>query len=70
MLEGKSMPSNMAANTNHTTLLTNQSTLKYLLSMSFLSNFRCKIIFMCSVNFWQQQDYTLLFKGRFGHVTS
>ena len=25
MLEGKSMPSNMAANTNHTTLLKNQS---------------------------------------------
>ena len=30
MLEGKSMPSNMAANTNHATLLKNQSTLKYL----------------------------------------
>ena len=30
MLEGKSMPSNMAANTNHTTLLKNQSALKYL----------------------------------------
>ena len=30
MLEGKSMPSNMAANTNHTTLLKNQSTIKYL----------------------------------------
>ena len=30
MLEGKSMPSNMAANTNHTTLLKNQSVIKYL----------------------------------------
>ena len=31
MLEGKSMPSNMVANTNHTTLLKNQSIMKYLL---------------------------------------
>ena len=30
MLEEKSMPSNMAANTNHTTLLNNQSAIKYL----------------------------------------
>ena len=30
MLEGKSMPSNIAANTNHATLLDNQSTIKYL----------------------------------------
>ena len=30
MLEGNSMPSNMAANTNHTTLLKNQSAIKYL----------------------------------------
>ena len=30
MLEGKSMPSNMAANTNHTTLLKNESAMKYL----------------------------------------
>ena len=30
MLEGKSMPSNMPANTNHTTLLKNQSAIKYL----------------------------------------
>ena len=30
MLEGKCMPSNMAANTNHTTLLKNQSAIKYL----------------------------------------
>ena len=30
MLEGKSMPSNMVANTNHTTLLENQSAIKYL----------------------------------------
>ena len=30
MLEGKSMPSNMAANTNHTALLKNESAIKYL----------------------------------------
>ena len=30
ILEGKSMPSNMAANTNHATLLKNQSDTKYL----------------------------------------
>ena len=30
MLEGKSMPSNMVASTNHTTLLKNQSAIKYL----------------------------------------
>ena len=30
MLKGKSMPSNMAANTNHITLLKNQSAIKYL----------------------------------------
>ena len=30
MLEGKSMPSNMAAKTNHTTFLKNQSAIKYL----------------------------------------
>ena len=30
MLEGKSMPSNMAANTSHTSLLKNQSAIKYL----------------------------------------
>ena len=29
-LEGKGMLSNMAANTNHTILLTNQSAIKYL----------------------------------------
>ena len=29
-LWGNSMPSNMAANTNHTTLLKNQSAIKYL----------------------------------------
>ena len=30
MLEGESMPSNMAANTDHTTLLKNQGAIKYL----------------------------------------
>ena len=39
MLEGKSMPSNMTANTNHITLLKSQSAIKYLPYMSFLSNF-------------------------------
>ena len=63
MLEGKSMPSNMAANTNHTSLLKNQSAIKYLPSMRFLSNFGCKIIFMCSVNFCHQQDSNSSFKG-------
>ena len=29
MLEGKSMPSNVVANTNHTTFLKNQSAIKY-----------------------------------------
>ena len=70
MLEGKSMPSNMAANTNHTTLLKNQSTIEYLPYIRFLSNVGCKIIFMCSVNFWHKQDYNSLFKGSIGHVTS
>ena len=31
MLEGKSMPSKMAAYTDHNTLLKNQSTIKYIL---------------------------------------
>ena len=38
--------------------------------MSLLSNFGSKIIFMCSVNFWHQQDSHSLFKGSIGHVTS
>ena len=70
MLEGKSMPSKMAANTNHTTLLKSRSAIKYLPKVRFLSNFRCKIIFTCSVNFWHQQDSNSLFKGSIGHVTS
>ena len=70
LLEGKSMPSNMAANTNQTTLLKNQSAIKYLPWMLFLSNLRCKITFMCSVNFWYQQDSNSLFKESIGHVTS
>ena len=39
MLEGKTMPSNMAANANHATLLKNQTGIKYLPYMRFLSNF-------------------------------
>ena len=61
---------NMAANTNHTALLKNYSAIKYLTWMPFLSNFGSKIIFMCSVNFWHQQDSNSLFKGSFDHVTS
>ena len=38
--------------------------------MRFLSNFACKIMFMCSINFWHQQDCNSLFKGSIGHVTS
>ena len=38
--------------------------------MRFLSNFGCEIIFMCSVNFWHQQDSNSLFKGSIGHVTT
>ena len=70
MLEGKSVPSNMAANTNQTALLKNQSALKYLPWMFFPSNLRCKITFMCSVNFSYKQDSNSLFKGSIGHVTS
>ena len=70
ILEGKSMSSNMAANTNHITLLKNQSAIKYLPLMNFLSNFGCKLIFMCSVNFGHQQDSNSWFKGSIGHVTS
>ena len=40
MLEGKSMPSNMAANTNHATLLKNQSIIKYLPLNAFPLKFR------------------------------
>ena len=53
-----------------TTLLKNQSAIKYLPLMRFLSNFGCTIIFMCSVNFWHQQVSNSLFKGSIGHVTS
>ena len=70
MLEGKGMPYNMVTNTNHTTLLKNQSHIKYPPYVRFLSNFGCKIIFVCSVNFWHQQDSSSLFKGSIGHVTS
>ena len=70
MLEGKSMPSNMAANTNHTTLLKSQSVIKYLPQIYFFSNFGCKIIFMRSVNFCHQRDSKSLLKGSVGHVTS
>ena len=71
MLEGMSMPSNMADNTNHIfALLKNESAIKHLPEIRFLSNFRRKIIFMCSINFWHQEDSNSLFKGSIGHVTS
>ena len=38
--------------------------------MRFLSNFGCNIIFVCSNNFWHQQNSNSLFKGSIGHVTS
>ena len=66
MLEGTSMLSNVVANTNNTTLLKNQSAIKHLPYMRFLSNFECKTIFMPSVNFWHQQDSNSLFKGSIG----
>ena len=68
MLEGNSMTSNMAAKTNHNTLLKNQSAIKYLSKVRILSNFGCKIHFMCSVNFWHHQDSNSLFKGSIGHL--
>ena len=70
MLEGKSMPSSMATNTHHNNLLKNQSAIKYLPQMRFLSNFGCKIIFICSVNLLQQQDSNSLLRGSIGHVTT
>ena len=38
--------------------------------MRFLSNFGCKIIFMCFDYFWHQQGSKSMFKGSIGHVTS
>jgi len=38
--------------------------------MRFLSNFGSKITFICSINFWRQQEYKSLFKGSIGHMTS
>ena len=38
--------------------------------MCFLSNFGFWIIFMCSVNFWHQQDSDSLFNGYIDLVTS
>ena len=40
MLEGKSRPSNIAANTNHTTLLKNQTAIKYFPLNAFHLKFR------------------------------
>ena len=57
------MPSNMAANTDHTTLL--KIKVPQHISLRFLSNFGYKKIFMCSINFWHQLDSnqeTLLFQ--------
>ena len=38
--------------------------------MRFLSNFECKIILICSDDFWHQQDCNSLFKGSIGHLSS
>ena len=68
---GQEYATNMAANKNYATLLKNQSAIKYLPWMRFLSNLGCKIVFYV---FYQclahQQDYNSLFKGSIGHVTS
>ena len=37
---------------------------------AFPLKFGYKIIFVCFVNFWHQQDSISLFKGSIGHVTS
>ena len=52
MLEGKSMPSNMAAYTNHATLLKNQSATKYLPQMHFLTYFLTPLKFHVQDNFY------------------
>ena len=70
MSEGKSMPSNMVANTNHTTLLKNQSAIKYLPCMRYLSNFGCKIIFKRSVIFFINRIPSHCFWESAGHMTS
>ena len=61
-LEGKSVPSNMAAEANHTTLLKNQSALH-------LSNFGCKITFMRCQSL-TSAGFQSLSKGSIGHMTS
>ena len=60
MLDGKSMPSNMAANTNHTTLLKNQSAIKHLPQMRSISNFGCKIIFYVLCRFLASARFQLI----------
>ena len=37
---------------------------------AFPLKFRVKDNFMCSVNFWRQEDSNASFKGSIGHVTS
>ena len=70
MLGGKSMPSNMAANRNHTTLLKIKVP-RNIFPKCVSCQISCgKKIFMCSVNFWHQQYSNSLFKGSTGHVTS
>ena len=57
MLEGKSMPSNMAANTNHANFVVKSKYHKISPLNAFPFKFRV-------------QDYNSLFKGSIGHVTS
>ena len=65
------MPSNMAANTNHTILLKNQSAINSVSPLNaFPLKFQSKVIFMRSVNFWRQLDSNSLFEGSIGCVTS
>ena len=66
MLEGKSMPSNMAADTNHANFVVKSKYHKIFPLNEFPLKFRVQDN---SVNFWHQQ-FNSLFKGSIGHVTS
>ena len=54
------MLSNMDANTNHTTLLKNQSAIKHLPQMRSISNFGCKIIFYVLCRFLASARFQLI----------
>ena len=66
MLKGILLPSNMQI-----TLLCWKITVPQNISLKiihFLWNSGCRIIFVCSVNFWHQQDSNSLFKGSIGQT--